>query len=64
MSDELSAGIISFEIKGYSTPDAVKELNEKKVVATASPYKTSWVQKFAKPNSCTYICNQSVSKKN
>jgi isopenicillin-N epimerase len=44
MSDELSAGIISFEIKGYSTPDAVKELNEKKVVATASPYKTSWVR--------------------
>jgi selenocysteine lyase/cysteine desulfurase len=44
MSDELSAGIISFEIKGYSTEEAVKELNKRKVVATASPYKTSWVR--------------------
>jgi isopenicillin-N epimerase len=44
MSDDLSAGIISFEIKGLSTEEAVKKLNEKKVVATASPYKTSWVR--------------------
>jgi selenocysteine lyase/cysteine desulfurase len=44
MSDELSAGIISFEIKGFSTKDAVKKLNEKRLVATASPYKTSWVR--------------------
>jgi isopenicillin-N epimerase len=44
MSDALSAGIISFEVKGLSTKDTVKKLVEKKVVATASPYKTSWVR--------------------
>jgi isopenicillin-N epimerase len=44
MSDDLSAGIISFEIKGMSTEEAVKKLKEKKVIATASPYKTSWVR--------------------
>jgi isopenicillin-N epimerase len=44
MDDELSAGIIAFEIKGYSTEDAVKKLVGKKVVATAAPYKTSWVR--------------------
>ena len=44
MDDALSAGIISFEIKGLSTQDAVKKLVEKKIVARASPYKTSWVR--------------------
>jgi isopenicillin-N epimerase len=44
MEDELSAGIISFEIKGYDTEKAVKKLVEKKLVATASPYETSWVR--------------------
>ena len=44
ISDELSSGIISFEIKGLSTEDAVKELNKRKVVATASPYRESWVR--------------------
>lgn len=44
MSDELSAGIISFEVKGYSTEETVKKLLEKKVVSTASPYKTSWAR--------------------
>ena len=42
MDNALSAGIISFEVDGYSTPDVIKALTEKKVVATASPYKTSW----------------------
>lgn len=44
MDDDLSSGIISFEIKGLSTEDAVKELNKRKIVGTASPYKTSWVR--------------------
>ncbi|HEX8314709.1 MAG TPA: aminotransferase class V-fold PLP-dependent enzyme [Flavisolibacter sp.] len=44
MDDELSSGIISFEIKGLSTEEAVEELNKRKIIGTASPYKTSWVR--------------------
>jgi isopenicillin-N epimerase len=44
MDDGLSAGIISFEVKGYSTEEVVKALLKKKVVATASPYKISWAR--------------------
>jgi selenocysteine lyase/cysteine desulfurase len=44
MDDELSAGIISFEVDGYSTPDVIKALLEKKVIATAAPYRTSWAR--------------------
>jgi selenocysteine lyase/cysteine desulfurase len=44
MQDELSAGIISFEVEGYSTPEVIKALTEKKVVATAAPYRTSWAR--------------------
>lgn len=44
MDDELSSGIISFEIKGLSTQDAVEELKKRNVVATASPYRPSWVR--------------------
>jgi isopenicillin-N epimerase len=44
LDSELSSGIISFEIKGLSTEDTIKKLKEKKVVATASPYKTSWAR--------------------
>jgi isopenicillin-N epimerase len=44
MSEDLSSGIISFEIKGLSTEDAVKELNKRKLIATASPYQPSWVR--------------------
>jgi isopenicillin-N epimerase len=44
MDDELSAGIISFEVDGYTTEEVVKALLKKKVIATASPYKTSWAR--------------------
>ena len=44
MDDELSAGIISFEVNGYSTPDVIKALLEKKIIATAAPYRTSWAR--------------------
>ena len=44
MEDALSAGIISFEVKGYSTEEVIKELLDRKVVATPSPYRTSWAR--------------------
>ncbi|MDB5190455.1 MAG: Aminotransferase, class [Segetibacter sp.] len=44
MDHEFSAGIISFEVDGYSTEQVVKELLKKKVVATAAPYKISWAR--------------------
>jgi selenocysteine lyase/cysteine desulfurase len=44
MDDSLSAGIISFEVEGYSTEEVVDALLKKKVVATASPYKISWAR--------------------
>lgn len=44
LADEFSAGIISFEVDGYTTPETVEALLKKKVVATAAPYKTSWAR--------------------
>ena len=42
--DELSSGIVAFEIKGLSTEKAVEKLRERKIVATAAPYKKSWIR--------------------
>ena len=44
MDDSLSAGIVSFEIKDYNTKEAVEELNRRRLVVTASPYKKSYVR--------------------
>ncbi|WP_051359778.1 aminotransferase class V-fold PLP-dependent enzyme [Adhaeribacter aquaticus] len=44
LQDHLSAGIISFEIKGKTTPEVVQALLDKKIIATASPYKTSYAR--------------------
>jgi selenocysteine lyase/cysteine desulfurase len=44
ISDDLSAGIVSFEVDGLSTQETVQKLQEKKIVATASPYKISWAR--------------------
>ena len=41
---ELSAGINCFEVTGVATDTAVHKLLEKKVIASASPYKTSYVR--------------------
>jgi selenocysteine lyase/cysteine desulfurase len=40
----LSAGIVCFEVAGKKTDDVVKALHERKVVASASPYRTSYVR--------------------
>jgi isopenicillin-N epimerase len=44
MDDDLSAGIVCFEVKGYSTQEVVDALMKKKIIATAAPYKTSWAR--------------------
>jgi selenocysteine lyase/cysteine desulfurase len=44
MSDEFSAGIISFEVEGYTTEEVIEELKKKKIIATAGPYKISWAR--------------------
>lgn len=43
-SPELSAGINCFSIDGMKPGDAVKKLLEKKIIASASPYKKSYVR--------------------
>ena len=41
-SDEASAGIITFEIAGLKPDEIVKRLLEKRIVASATPYATSY----------------------
>ncbi len=43
-SDELSAGIICFEVDGVSPPQVVKRLHEKRIIASSSPYATSYAR--------------------
>jgi isopenicillin-N epimerase len=43
-SDELSSGIIAFEVEGMPTKTVVKRLFEKNIVATAAPYKVSYAR--------------------
>ena len=38
----LSAGLIAFEIDGWETPKVVGALRERNIIASASPYKTSY----------------------
>jgi selenocysteine lyase/cysteine desulfurase len=44
VSESLSAGINCFEIDGMKPDDAVKKLLEKRIIASSSPYKTSYVR--------------------
>jgi selenocysteine lyase/cysteine desulfurase len=44
VSEDLSAGINCFEVDGMKPEDAVKKLLTKKIIASASPYKTSYVR--------------------
>ena len=43
-SPDLSAGIVSFNVAGYSAVQAVKALREKGVIASAAPYATRYVR--------------------
>jgi selenocysteine lyase/cysteine desulfurase len=40
----LSAGIICFAIEGQTADETVRKLRERKVVASASPYKVSYAR--------------------
>lgn len=44
MADELSAGIICFEVEGMTPVDAVHRLEERRVIATVTPYVTKYVR--------------------
>ena len=44
MDDELSSGIVSFEVDGYTTEEAVDYLVKKKLIVTSSPYHVSHVR--------------------
>jgi isopenicillin-N epimerase len=43
-SPELSAGIVSFNIEGYSAVEAVAALRSRNVIASAAPYATRYVR--------------------
>jgi isopenicillin-N epimerase len=43
-SDDVSAGIITFEVQGLDPPAVVKRLLEKRVIATTTPYATSYAR--------------------
>lgn len=44
MSDELSAGIIAFEIRGMSTMEARDRLRQQRIIATVAPYPTGYLR--------------------
>jgi selenocysteine lyase/cysteine desulfurase len=44
LSYTLTAGIICFEVEGFSPDDVVKKLLEKNIISSSSPYKTSYVR--------------------
>jgi isopenicillin-N epimerase len=46
MSDELSAGIVCFDVRGLRADQVVEELRKKKIVASVTPYKT-WYARLA-----------------
>jgi isopenicillin-N epimerase len=44
MDDEVSAGIITFEVAGHEPEAVVKHLHEKHIVASTTPYATSYAR--------------------
>jgi selenocysteine lyase/cysteine desulfurase len=44
VSADLSAGINCFEVKGISADEVVKKLHQKHIIASSSPYKTSYAR--------------------
>ena len=44
LADEVSAGIITFEVRGLEPSAVVKRLHEKRIVASTTPYATSYAR--------------------
>src|SRR5690606_2688654 len=44
VSPALSAGIVSFDVEGYSADGAVRALRERRIIASAAPYATQHVR--------------------
>jgi isopenicillin-N epimerase len=44
MEDELSAGIVCFDVQGKPAQQVVDELRKKKIVASVTPYKTLYAR--------------------
>jgi selenocysteine lyase/cysteine desulfurase len=43
-ADEASAGIVTFEVAGLEPKAVVKRLKDKRVIATTTPYATSYAR--------------------
>jgi isopenicillin-N epimerase len=41
MRDELSAGIVAFEVRGMSSDDAMQALRKRRIIATVAPYQSA-----------------------
>jgi selenocysteine lyase/cysteine desulfurase len=44
IDDSVSAGIITFEVAGHTPEDVVKRLHAKRIVASTTPYVTSYAR--------------------
>jgi selenocysteine lyase/cysteine desulfurase len=44
LEEELSAGIVCFEVDGLNPKEAVGRLHERKIVASVTPYATRYVR--------------------
>jgi selenocysteine lyase/cysteine desulfurase len=44
LADEVSAGMTTFEVSGLQPKEVVKRLYEKRIVATTTPYVTSYAR--------------------
>jgi selenocysteine lyase/cysteine desulfurase len=44
MTDELSAGIVCFDVNGVRADSVVGQLRKKKIVASVTPYKTLYTR--------------------
>ncbi|MDQ3290441.1 MAG: aminotransferase class V-fold PLP-dependent enzyme [Bacteroidota bacterium] len=44
IEDNLSSGIIAFEVEGYESKEVVEELKKKNIIATVAPYETAYAR--------------------
>jgi isopenicillin-N epimerase len=44
MSESLSSGLVCFEVKGMQAEDVIKRLQERKIIASVTPYSTKYAR--------------------